>query len=58
MFFIIFSHIKKLIFLVFACFFTVLFGFGQKTDKKLQKKVEEVISSFQGEVGFYYKNLK
>lgn len=58
MFFIIFSHYKKLVFLVFACFFFVLFGYSQKTDKKLQKKVEEIISSFQGEVGFYYKSLK
>ncbi len=58
MFFTALAHYKKFILFIFFSFFTVFNGFGQKADKKLQKKVSEIISSFQGDVGFYYKSLK
>jgi beta-lactamase class A len=34
------------------------FLFGQKTDNKLQKKVEEAIQGFNGDIGIYVKNLR
>jgi len=47
---------KKILLLVFccACFFP---SFAQKTDKKLQAKVEELFKEFNGTVGIYIKNL-
>ena len=40
----------------------VVFAFGgasaQKTDKKLQRRVEELLQGFNGDVGVYVKNLK
>ena len=45
-----------LAFLVFCCF--VFIVNGQKTDKKLQAKVVELLNGFNGDVGVYIKNLK
>jgi beta-lactamase class A len=33
-------------------------GFAQKTDKKLQVKLEEAIKGFNGDIGIYVKNIK
>ena len=33
-------------------------SFAQKTDKKLKKQIESIISGFNGEVGIYVKDLK
>lgn len=33
-------------------------GFSQKTDGRLQKKIEAAVSGFQGDVGIYIKNLR
>jgi beta-lactamase class A len=35
-----------------------VFLFGQKTDNKLLKKVEETIQGFNGDIGIYVKNLR
>ena len=32
--------------------------FAQKTDKKLQSKLKEAISGFNGDIGVYVKNLR
>ena len=44
-------------------FFTFLFclpllAFSQKTDKKLQSKLQDAISGFNGDIGIYVKNLR
>lgn len=44
-------------------FFTFLFclpliAFSQKTDKKLQSKLQDAISGFNGDIGLYVKNLR
>jgi beta-lactamase class A len=39
-------------------FLNFSFCYSQKTDKKLQIKVEEIIKGFNGEIGVYIKNLK
>lgn len=44
-------------------FFTFLFclpliAFSQKTDKKLQSKLQDAISGFNGDIGVYVKNLR
>jgi len=36
----------------------LIFLFGQKTDNKLQKKVEETIKGFNGNIGIYVKNIR
>jgi len=48
---------KKLILLlvVFAC---IVDASAQKTDKKLQKRVKELLQGFNGDVGVYVKDLK
>jgi len=33
-------------------------GYSQKQDKKLQKKIQQTIKGFNGEIGVYVKNLK
>lgn len=45
--------------ITFAFFFlsSCIFLFGQKTDNKLQKKLEEAIQGFNGDIGVYVKNL-
>lgn len=47
---------KRLIILLVAL--TPLIGSAQKTDKKLQSKLKEVISGFNGDIGIYVKNLR
>ena len=47
---------KKTICLVFFLS-SGIFLFGQKTDNKLQKKVEETIQGFNGDIGIYIKSL-
>lgn len=39
-------------------FISPLFVSAQKTDKKLQSKLQEVITGFNGEIGIYVKNLR
>lgn len=34
------------------------FLFGQKTDDKLQKKIQEAIGGFNGDIGIYVKNIR
>jgi beta-lactamase class A len=46
----------KRIFLIL--FFSPLFLLAQKTDRKLQQKVESLIQGFNGDIGIYIKNLK
>jgi beta-lactamase class A len=33
-------------------------GYSQKQDKKLQKKIQQTVKGFNGEIGVYVKNLK
>jgi beta-lactamase class A len=42
--------------LLICCFCAT--AFSQKTDKKLQRQVEELIKGFNGDIGIYIKNLK
>lgn len=37
---------------------TVVVSYGQKTDKKLQRQLEEMIRGFNGDIGIYVKDLK
>ena len=49
--------IKRLLALtIFSIFFIQLFA--QKTDKKLQHQIAEMIKGFNGDIGVYVKNLK
>ena len=48
----------KKIFLVFLCLYNIIFLFGQRVDNKLQKKIEETITGFNGDIGVYVKNLR
>jgi beta-lactamase class A len=48
---------KKIIFIV-LCLYCTGFLLAQKTDKKLQTKLEEVIKGFNGDIGIYVKNLR
>ena len=48
----------KKIFLVFLCLYNIIFLFGQRVDNKLQKKIEETITRFNGDIGVYVKNLR
>jgi beta-lactamase class A len=48
----------KKIFLVFPFLFLFFFATAQKTDKKLQSKIEAAINGFNGDIGIYVKNLK
>lgn len=48
---------KKIIFIV-LCLQGTFFLFGQKTDKKLQAKIEEAIKGFNGDIGVYVKDLR
>ena len=38
--------------------FSFLFGYSQKTDKKLETKLRETISGFNGDIGIYVKDLR
>jgi beta-lactamase class A len=46
------------IFILLCFFFTADHSYGQKKDKKLQKKIEALIKDFHGEIGIYVKNLE
>jgi beta-lactamase class A len=48
---------KRLVF-VLAAIFCFGFTFSQKTDKRLQIKLEEAIKGFNGGIGIYVKNLR
>jgi beta-lactamase class A len=48
---------KRMFFLLAAVFLGLNLS-AQKTDKKLQKQVEELLKGFNGDVGVYIKNLK
>ena len=47
---------KKII--IAILFFFPLLAAAQKTDKKLQTKLQEAISGFNGDIGVYVKNLR
>jgi beta-lactamase class A len=47
----------KKIFFLLALVFAGYLSMGQKTDKKLQAKLEDVIKGFNGDIGIYVKNL-
>ncbi len=44
--------------LLFALLFWMQISIAQRTDQKLQRKVEELIKGFQGDIGIYVKSLK
>ena len=48
---------KKILF-AFLIFGNTVFSFGQEVDNKLQKKIEEAIKGFNGDIGIYVKNLR
>ena len=48
---------KKIISVVLCLHCTILF-FGQKTDRKLQARLEETIKGFNGNIGIYVKDLR
>jgi len=48
---------KKVLFLLITVCCSLLLS-AQKTDKKLQRKIEELIKGFNGDIGVYVKNLK
>lgn len=48
----------KRIFLLLLFLVSSAFLFSQKTDKKLQENIEEVIQRFNGDIGIYVKNLR
>jgi beta-lactamase class A len=47
----------KKTFAILFCFLPV-FATAQKTDKKLQTKIQEAISGYNGDIGIYIKNLR
>lgn len=47
---------KKIIIAFIFC--SPLFAMAQKTDKKLQEKLKQTISGFNGDIGVYIKNLR
>ncbi len=44
--------------LLFALLVGMQMSYAQKTDQKLQRKVEDLIKGFQGDIGIYVKSLK
>jgi beta-lactamase class A len=48
---------KNPLFLLFAVY-TCIVASGQKTDKKLQNRLQESIVGFNGDIGIYVKNLR
>jgi beta-lactamase class A len=53
------SHFDmKRIFSIALCLHCTIFLLGQKTDKKLQTKIEEAIKGFNGDIGIYVKDLR
>jgi len=49
---------KKTFSIVLCLLHSMIFLFGQKTDKKLQAKIEEAIKGFNGDIGIYVKDLR
>ncbi len=47
---------KKAIFAILCCL--PIFAAAQKTDKKLQSKLQEAVTGYNGEIGIYVKNLR
>jgi beta-lactamase class A len=52
----IIRRMKKIFFVIL--FYGPLLSFAQKIDKKLQAKLQETISGFNGDIGIYVKNLR
>lgn len=48
---------KKIV-VVICCILTFLYSHAQRTDKKLEKKIEALLQGFHGDMGVYVKNLK
>ena len=48
----------KKLFSIVLCLHCTIFLFGQKTDKKLQTTIEDVVNGFNGDIGIYVKNLR
>jgi beta-lactamase class A len=48
---------KRHVFL-FASLLVTIFSSAQKTDKKLNEKLQEAIAGFNGDIGIYVKNLR
>lgn len=48
---------KKIISIV-LCLHCTIFFFAQKTDRKLQARIEEAIKGFNGNIGIYVKDLR
>jgi beta-lactamase class A len=48
---------KRLVF-SFLFLLPVVFVAGQKTDKKLQSKLQEAVAGYNGDIGIYVKNLR
>lgn len=48
----------KRIFLIWGPLIIAFFSMAQKTDKRLQSKLNEAISGFNGDIGIYVKNVK
>jgi beta-lactamase class A len=48
----------KKMFTLFLFLCSTAFLFSQKTDKKLQEKIQETIQGFNGDIGIYIKNLR
>jgi beta-lactamase class A len=44
-------------YLIISLLFLCLFSYSQKTDKKLQKKIENILNGFNGDIGIYVKDL-
>lgn len=49
--------VRKLLLFITSLFFSI-FLMAQKADKKIQKKIEETIKGFNGNIGIYIKDLK
>jgi len=50
-------YMSKYFVLLFSLLTCVL-TYGQKTDKKLNKKIQEAINGFNGDIGIFVKNLR
>ncbi len=51
------TSMKKIVFLALYSL-SFLSAYSQKTDKKLQSRLREAISGFNGDIGIYVKNLR
>ena len=48
----------KTFFLATVCLLSIHYSYAQKTDHKLQRKAEELIKGFNGDIAVYIKDLK